>query len=75
MAFSANFRPAYRSAELKAIHRLMLEKGVRLYTDLEALVYDYTSDASEDEGDEEEATADALYAQKQATERLKLLPM
>lgn len=76
MAFASPFRQAYRSAELRDIHRLMLEKGIRLHKSLETAVAGWQSEVSEEEVDmDAEETEDSLYAQKQAAERLRLMPV
>lgn len=76
MAFISPFRQAYRSAELREIHRLMLEKGIRLHKSLESAVAGWQSEVSEDEMDMDALeTEDSMYAQKLAAERLKLMPM
>lgn len=76
MAFMPPFRQAYRSAELREIHRLMLEKGIRLHGSLEGAVAGWQSEVSEDEMDIDALeTEDSLYAQRQAAERLKLMPL
>lgn len=75
MPFSSRFRSAYRSAELNEIHRLMLEKGIRLYHNLDEYTAGYRSEESEDDPDEAAATEDALYAQRMAAERLRLMPL
>ena len=75
MAFTGSLRTAFRSTELRNIHRLLLEKGIRLHVSLDDLVSGWKSEDSEDEGMEEAETADALYAQNLAAERQRLLPM
>lgn len=76
MVFMPPFRQAHRSAELREIHRLMLEKGIRLYSSLEAAVAGWQSEVSQDEMDIDALeTEDSLYAQRQAAERLKLMPL
>jgi hypothetical protein len=76
MAFTPPFREAYRSAELREIHRLMLEKGIRLHKSLESAVAGWRSEASEDEMDQDALeTEDSLFAQRQAAERLRLMPV
>lgn len=74
LAFTAPLRSAYRSAELREVHRLMLEKGLRIHTDFNEVTSGWNSQASNDD-EEDEASEDALYAQRQAEERLRLLPM
>lgn len=74
MAFTGNRRTAFRSAELRSIHRLLLEKGIRLHVSLEDVVSGWRSEESEDEEMEDE-TEDAVYAQTLAAERERLLPM
>lgn len=74
MPFSAPLRSAYKSKELRELHRLMLEKGIRMYASLES--DGWRSEVSEDEEDQDaRETEDSLYAQKTAAERLRLLPM
>ena len=72
-AFSPQLRSAFRSEELREIYRLMLEKGIRLITDFDSGTAGYTSEISDEE--EIDDTEDAMYAQLQAQERLKLMPM
>lgn len=81
MAFSSALRPAFRSVELKRIHALMLEKGIRLHHPLSEYITDWQSEASENEGDVEHEdpglmqTEDDKYASREADDRLRLLPM
>jgi hypothetical protein len=74
MAFTGNLRSAFRSAELRNLHRLLLEKGIRVHISLDDLVSGWKSEESEDEEMEEAETEDALYAQTLAAERQRLLP-
>lgn len=54
----------------------MLEKGIRLHRSLEAAVGEWQSEVSEDEMEMDALeTEDSLYAQKQAAERLRLMPV
>lgn len=76
MPFNLPFRQVYRLAELREVHRLMLEKGIRLHKSLEAAVAGWQSEVSEDEMDIDALeTEDSLYAQNQAAERLRLMPV
>lgn len=74
MAFTGSLRSAFRSAELRNVHRLLLEKRIRLHVSLDDLASGWKSEESEDDEMEEE-TEDALYAQSIAAERQRLLPM
>ena len=54
----------------------MLEKGIRIHKSLETAVAGWQSEASEDEMDVDALeTEDSMYAQKQAAERLRLMPV
>lgn len=76
LPFTSPFRQVYRSSELREMHRLMLEKGIRLHKSLESAVAGWQSEVSEDEVDLDAIeTEDSLYARKQAAERLRLMPV
>ena len=75
MAFTGSLRSDFRSNELRNIHRLLLEKGIRVHTSLDDLVSGWKSEESEDEDMEEAETEDTLYAQTLAAERQRLLPI
>ena len=74
-AFSAPFRKAFRSAELNEVHRLMIEKGIRIHKRLEGYTTGWKSEESEEEDNEEMETEDAQHTQRLAAERLRLMPM
>ena len=80
LAFSPSMRHAFRSEELKRLHSLMLEKGIRLHHSLTEYTADWRSEESEEEDAEQEGlemqqTEDDKHASKEAADRLRLLPV
>ncbi|KAM0754939.1 DUF1740-domain-containing protein [Meredithblackwellia eburnea MCA 4105] len=73
-AFSPHLRPSFRSKELRQVHSLLLEKGLRVRLELDGFLRGWSSSDVEDEGDEEPAPLLLKETEELYSERRRLMP-
>ncbi|BGP12676.1 hypothetical protein JCM10213v2_008178 [Rhodosporidiobolus nylandii] len=73
--FSPALRSVYRSRELRDFHHLLLEKGLRVRVDIDAFLDQYvSSEAEDDEQDEDAPVRLAEAGEELLEERQRLMP-